>query len=625
MNGIRDHEVQILSDHLGYFNRDNDQAVPATRNRIDKNSEFIHFGQRTRFGFKAITPFFAAGDIVRYALYQRSDEAFTRYITLGPAGVFYDSTSAISIGTIAGCTDFSAITLFDRVYITPIVSDSGMPGEFVYVYSGTGTFRRAAGLAPIGPTFAAGTGATGGHVTKGRHLISVAYETDSGFITQPGPVVFYNAPGKRKIDLTNIPIGPAGVIYRHILMTKFIKVYDGIPSHYELFFVPNGTILNNTATTLTIDAADSELTDSADYLLDLMPTIPAQLGFATYQGSLVGFAEDTKEAVARVSIVGSPESFNSVDGFIIVAPGDGGGVRNAREYRGSLELWKSNRTFATRTNADSPSTWSVIQIDGGYGTRTPRGITAVLDSSGAFKDTLLVCDDSGLLQFYGRYSDKPLTWQVDKEWRDHFSGSSNVAVDSINKRIYVTGTESVLMGDFNNGLDPDNIRWSVWTFQDESNIAIIPIQMSATAYQTVIHLTAKPTLFKYDTTLHRDNIGTFGGDPIDYAAAAIDNDVILPYIRDDQNFLLHCAGIRSSILGSGTLTVGFYQSGDVLSSSHNKTMSTSEKKDTLILANMIDERLSVRFRVNTIDNYVSQISDINLLIKPIWGSRPVVT
>ena len=621
MQGIRDHQISDLSEHLGYFNRDNDQAVPASRNRVDKNSEFIHFGQRTRFGFIAGT-IINPGFIVSYAPYQRSDETFTRYIILSAGGTFYDSTNAISIGTIVGCTNFSAITLFNRSYITPIVSDSGMPGEFVYVYDGT-TFRRAAGLAPIGPTFAAATGIAG-NVTKGRHLISVSYETDSGFITQPGPVIFYNAPGKKKINLTNIPVGPAGTIYRRILMTKFIKVYDGNPTHYELFFVPGGAILDNVTTTLTINAADSELVDSADYLLNLLPVIPAFLGFTNYQGSLVGFAEDTKEAVARVSVVGSPESFDSTEGFVIVAPGDGGGIKNSREYRGSLEFWKDNRTLATRANGDAPSTWSLVTIDGGYGTGNPKGVTAVLDSSGDSKDTLLVCDDSGLLQFYGRYSDKPLTWQVSKEWNDNFGSLSNVAVDSINKRLYVTDDVHVLMGDFNNGLDPDNIRWSLWTFQDEAGVPIIPIQISATAYETVLQLTAKKCLFKYSTS-HRDEIGTqVTSDPPTYANAAIDGDIILPYLRDDNNFLLHCAGVRSSIIGSGTLFIGFYQSGNVLSSSHNKVMSLTEKQDYLILANMIDERLSIRFRVNTIDEYISQISDINLLIKPVWGSRPVV-
>lgn len=624
---IRGHNIVSLSEHLGYFNRDNTEGVPASKNRTNKNSRFIHFGEGGRGGFAPFTTTAIGSGIKRFHLYQRSDEVNPRYLMLNSSGDIYDSSGGIIL-SIPGLTDFSAISLFNRSYITPHNGETGLSGQFIYVYSGSGVARKIAGLAPVNgaPPFAAANGAAG-RVTKGRHLISVAYETDTGFITKPGPVVFFNARGRKKINLTNIPVGPGGqgIIYRHILMTKFIKTYDGNPTHYELFFVPGGTILDNVTTSLTIDCLDSELINSADYLLDLIQEVPATVGLTTYQGSMVVFGEFGKEAVARISVSGSPESFNAVDGFVIVSPGDGGGIRNCREYRGNLEFWKANRTLATRTNGDSPSTWTVAQLDGGYGTRTPDGVTAVLDSVSDSKDTLTVCDDSGLLLFYGRYSDKPLTWSVDTEWRTNFSGSSSVVVDSIDKRIFVTGEQAVLMGDFSNGLDPDNIRWSLWTFQDEAFNPIIPINMAATAAQIALALDGKKCVFTLDEASHGDQIGTeIDPDPPTYTDAPIDNDIILPYIEDENNFLIHFAGVRFRLTGAGDLNISYFKTDNVESTPVVKVMSFTPGSDYLSLFNLIDERVSVRFRVNGIGQFIEGIDSIGLMIKPVYKSRLVV-
>jgi hypothetical protein len=620
---IRGHDITPVSEHLGYFNRDNIEGVPASKHRRNKNSIFTHFGVKTRFAFSQLASSYAGAglNILRFQQYQRSDEAFTRTVTLDFAGNLRDSVG-ISFANKPTWPDFSAVSLFNRLYLTPHDNVTGLTGDFVYVWDGV-TFRKAAGLAPVNgaPPFAVATGAAG-RITKGRHLISVAYETDSGFITKPGPVLFYKAPGKRKANISNIPIGPAGTIYRHILMTKVIKTYDGNPTHYELFFVPGGTILDNVTTTLTIDALDSELLNSADYLLDLLEEIPAFLGFTTYQGSLVGFGEFGKEAVARVSIAGSPESFNGTDGFVIVAPGDGGGVNNSREYRGNLEFWKDNRTFATRANGDSPSTWTVTQIDGGYGTKTPRGVTAVLDSLGDSKDTLLICDDSGLLLFYGRYSDKPLTWQVDTEWMTDFGGDSSVSLDSIHKRLYVVGNSSVLMGDFANGLDPDNIRWSLWTFQNEAFGAKIPKQMVVSAYNTLLMFTSEEFLFYYDSTSRNDQIGTpDAGEPPIYANSPIDHDLIFPYLDDINNYLLHFAGVRYRLTGEGALNISYFITDNIESTPEVRTMITAPGRDYNNLFNAVDERMSLRFRVNALNEYIEGLDTLGLMIKPSWKSR----
>jgi hypothetical protein len=99
-----------------------------------------------------------------------------------------------------------------------------------------------------------------GSVTAGVHQVYVCYQMTNGFISQPSPAASITSTGSQDIELSAIPVSSnPNVSARVLLMTK--------AGATGLFFVPGGTIANNTATTGTINVADSSLVTSADYLI----------------------------------------------------------------------------------------------------------------------------------------------------------------------------------------------------------------------------------------------------------------------------------------------------------------------------------------------------------------------
>ena len=481
---ISDHEEIRIEGLRGYYSRGGPNLVPRDHCITANNVEWDGRAIRPRRGYSQLqATTYAAGTekVVRIYRYARSDG--NRIIVLTDARKFYDLSSAtpstpiLTIGG-SGTMDASVLSVYNRLYISPHDGTVGLSGEFVYVYNGTGTARKAAGVAPTSGTFAAATSATAGNVESGIHLIAVVYETDSGFVTKPGPATFlvYTAPGSFKIDLTNIPTGPSGTAKRKILASKTILdpvVNATNQENYELFFVPNGTINDNTTTSLTIDFFDSNLKDSADYLLDELTEIPAVCALGTYGTSMIAAGAYGQESVVRVSKGAEPESYSAIDGFVLCAPQDGGGVHAVRELRSTLYMFKSSRTYASQATGVTPADWPLDLVDSGYGAEV-FGVADVLDSSGTSQDTVVTIDKSGLRLFNGTYSVVPLTWKIEDFWRtlvNNNIASYEIILDPTVKQIYVlicaidgTAKSRVLMGDYNEGLTPDKIRWAVWSF-----------------------------------------------------------------------------------------------------------------------------------------------------------------
>jgi len=464
----RGHAPIVIQEFNGLFDRGSDDVVPIDHFREGLNYRFTQLGVNTRGGISELTDF--PTPIVRVHLYTRIGEV-QRLLILDNTGKLFDSEVSLTVPifTLATMVDFSSVSLFNRAYISPHDRISGIANEFIYVWDGT-NFRKAGGVAPT-TALAAATSATAGNVEAGLHLIRYAYETDSGYITLGSPAISYTAPGSKKIDLSAVSVGPTGTAARHILATKIIVGYSGRVDDYEFFFVPEGKIDNNTATTIAVSFFDNDLLSSADYLLDQLSEIPSGCCLSAYQGSLVVGGEFDKESIVRISRPGEPESFSSVDGFVLVNPGDAGeGVKATIEYRDLLHIFKSQRTYVTRNNGNSPATWDVNLVDNGIGTEC-FGSSVVLDSLGNTQDRFIIADTSGLLGYIGSFGDKPLSWKIYDIWnrinRQYFT-KIQVHVDPTDKVIYVNvplddGTEPncVLICDYKNGLSPETVRWGI--------------------------------------------------------------------------------------------------------------------------------------------------------------------
>src|SRR4030095_15002286 len=324
--------------------------------------------------------------------------------------------------------------------------------------------------APVTNSFRAKQSSTDGFNDRGFRIIGVVYETDTGAFTKPGPEVFaacVTVNAKKAIDIVNIPVSPnTYVVRRHLIATQIIRVYNGDQAGFQFFFIPSGTIDDNVTTTATISWFDSELLEDASYLLYNLTTIPAGVVLSKYHTRLVSIAESGNLSLARLSAPGDPESFSTLDGFILVPPNNKP-LTNAQEFRDVLYLFQDTKTIQYVDNEQEPATWKDIILDNGVGTAN-HAIGTVLDSGGVDVDFLLIGHYSGIFIFNGAYSRPELTYLVHDLWveqdRDLFF-RIQIINDSVNQILYCVMTDGrLLVGDYTRGLNPKDIRWSIWTF-----------------------------------------------------------------------------------------------------------------------------------------------------------------
>jgi len=115
------------------------------------------------------------------------------WILMDSLGNIYINNSSIPI-LQTGCTDFAALNLFNRTFISPNFGSRAIWGQFVqiyYYYNGSYILRNAAGLAPyeFAIDFSASQTTNAGDIPAGVHQFAVIYQTDTGFQTPPGPLL----------------------------------------------------------------------------------------------------------------------------------------------------------------------------------------------------------------------------------------------------------------------------------------------------------------------------------------------------------------------------------------------------------------------------------------------------
>lgn len=397
----------------------------------------------------------------------------------GVDGRFYDSNSpGTIIHTITGCKAAAVINIYGRLYISPL-SDYGTPltgaDGVIWLYDGT-TFRKAGGSAPAGGTLTVTDTAVGGaNVTAGLHLCAIAFETDSGFITAPGPPTWIQvtiaAGGGRAARFANVDIGPAGTVARHLLISKVITSYDGIQTNWELFF---GLKINdNVTTTGDVIVPDTGLVNSADYLLDEFVNIPACSTISTYQGRMMYNGPNTDQSLVYVSKTADPESVDQTEDFIQINEGIPVEVLHGTELRSLYYIFKETCCYVVREDPDTPpNEWKPDLVDSGIGI-SPFGIAQVMANNGGLVlDNLIVGGMYGIYQFSGAFSHVPLSLKIQAVF-DNLSRTDakylRMHVDPIRRRIYFLigaptgpGAVQMWMGDYFNGLDPENIKWTRW-------------------------------------------------------------------------------------------------------------------------------------------------------------------
>lgn len=411
--------------------------------------------------------------VIRFYRFARSTGA-ARYIWLDASGNLYDTGSAtpstpIVAAATAGWgtpTDFVMTCIADRAYVSPVDRATGLTSAYVWVYNPDWAgvpMRQAAGTRPNTAGMAGAT-AAGGNCEPGLHLVALAYETTSGFITKIGATVlqFTCNSTNRTINLTSVPTGTANVVTkRHVLMTKVIPNFDGNVLNYEFFFV--GTINDNVTTTYSINKFDSELVRSMDYLEDLLEQIPAGIGLTEYANSLCVAGEKANPGIIRVSVKLQYEAMAETDGYVDTGLSDGRGVRTIVDDGQNLRFFKSGRAGYTFDNGGAPITWQVRITDGDQGCEF-LGIGRMFESGNIDAGQFLVGNTKGLYLFDGTLNQIPLSFNIETLWQQSSgSGVIQICVDSVQRRIYCLVNTSLFVADYTLGLSPDSIVWLTWT------------------------------------------------------------------------------------------------------------------------------------------------------------------
>lgn len=473
---VEEYEKKTVSKFMGLFVRGTTDSCPPDHSPNCQNVGFNRKGETyTRTGSLLS---FNAGHSVKRMFIASFDNNTNILLSCDGAGNIYRHDTGGVLLSVSGMVDFAAFNTFNFCLICPILNSPRVYNP-IYIWNPTTVpIRPAAGPPPVSD-FTATESATAGDCDIGIHKFAVSFITNSGYTTQPGPFnavppdpagfkpVSVTSTGSLKIDLSGIPTGPAGTVARQIFATK---------ADQELFFyVPNGLINDNSTGSLTVNFFDTDLAVSADDLFDLLPVIPAGTyglagGIAEYHGRTFFWGGELD--LIRVTNPGDCESINNVTGFIqLPTKSDGNIVRGSCSLQDVLYFTKAFGVFSVTDNGDVPSSWAIIPIDPGVGS-SAQGMGTINMSypSLSQNNIILMSDFGGLYRFNGSVQQPPLTWKINDIWQQiaestNITVTLQVQVDPYNKLIYILSAgNKLIVGDYNDGLDEINIKWTQYTF-----------------------------------------------------------------------------------------------------------------------------------------------------------------
>jgi len=527
--------------------------------------------------------------------------------------------------TITGMVDFTALNVFNKCLIQPILSSFSSVNP-IYIWDGTSTPRPAAGNPPgTGGGFGGAESSLGtGWIDVGIHKYAVSFITSTGFTTPPGPCdvmnvgpsgagpaqasnpgtfspVSVNSTGNNKVTLTGIPIGPTGTVARQILCTQ--------ADQNLFYFAPGGFIGDNVTTTVELNFYDTDLAVSADLLFDLLTSLPGaefQGGMAKYHGRTFIIGEND---LVRASNPGDCESFSNVDGYIqLPSENDGNFVRGACVLQDLLYFTKGVGIFSVTDNAGSPSGWPIVITDGGCGSFY-FGIETISSSQASLStaQTILLSDGGGLYAFNGVVQRPALTWKIDDFWKSIGLGNLpyvNVVLDPFQLVFYVfigagplTGT--LLVGDYTEGLNEQQIKWSIYSFT-----GIVPTAIGIANFNDTIDFnyyfrvgTAAQGMFKLVPDLTHDHNA--------FLNIAINSYYSTFYATVSPGALTLFRHVRMRVLGEGSMSLQIFSEDKTLNyaAPNPWTLVPSPGKDYDMPINFFNEKGTLYFGTNAVDEF----------------------
>lgn len=584
---LEDYEKLTLSKLKGLWSRGAQDTAPLDYFLDCLNIDFDPSEVRTRKGLSsAITLGYGAGNgkVVRFVNFFNPTAGIITLI-LDNSGNLYSfssragDTATAPLITVAAATDFSAIQVLGKIFIAFHNGETGLSGVNLKVYIPAAALandeiRDAAGLAPSAAVaMTAANGAASTLMNAGTYKIAVVDLTTSGHYTVPGPEVTavftpttYISPGAVKISLSVIPT--LTNMKRQIIITK--------ADLEEYFFLPSafgGFINDDSTTTATLDFDDTtDLVDSADYLFDQLETIPAPLGLDEYHARLITLGEYSNQSIARASRPGEPESFDAVDGVIVVNKDDGFICKNSAILRDVFYIHKSLGVFAVQDNGDVPANWAVYPVDRSINTPI-HGISEFFNLSGirAARDWYLTIDRSGIILNNGSFVKPPITYVINDLWQRFsfaYYHKAVLAVDEQTHRIFCaipidasTENNLLLFGDYNEcpGTIPDaSTQWTPWelkpggTLKRPTALGLIAIAGDTVPTLKFGSIDGGGKIWKLDPTATLD------------VATAIESFIETSLLLYVDGFVHFFTAVRMRMKGSGNLEISIRGEDNIL-------------------------------------------------------------
>lgn len=481
----RDHDGIVIENFMGLYRRGHPDNTPIDHFSDGENFKFTPGGDcETRDGIgisqDVALPLSNVKRIYNYPTTTGNDLiALTYNATTGVGSIYHFVSATVVHGPLlakTGMIDFAFVPYNGRGYISPIGYftqgdlniEKGLQSEFLYVYRGDGTAATKAAGASMTGTMTVANGAAGS-TDAGLHIFGFVSETDTGYLSPPGLLTTFTTLGNFSVSFGSVDASPdTHVTKRHLVASKAIIGYNGNTEGYDLFFVPGGTINDNTTNALNnISFFDQDLLDDASHLFDNYTEIPAGAVLSMYHGRLCLATTYTDINLILVSAVGEPEAISQIDGVIEVPP-DGNPITNIQELRDVMYVTKRSKTISYVDNGDEPSSWPLVNVDDALGSCI-HGIATVLDSGSASIDYLIIATYQGISLFNGRYMSPELSWKIEDLWkeqdRDEFRHIQIIDAP-IQKEIYIVmPNRKLLVGNYAIGKDPKSMRWSVWNYQ----------------------------------------------------------------------------------------------------------------------------------------------------------------
>lgn len=537
------------------------------------------------------------------------------------AGKYYTLSNQSAILTVANGIALIGVNLFGRTYFCPIISGYG-GSNGLYLYDGNQT-RLAAGFGPSASPAMIAVGSAG-NIPPGQRTIYCSFLTDTGFLTPPGASVVVNPSSASQFALSQIPIGDSHTVKRYLLSTQ---AGGAIP-----YFIPQsegGIIGDNTTTTGTINFFDTDLINSADYLLNLLSTVQINnfaMGCIFFANRLVvwpGPVAGGGGSTIAVSRIGDFESFDQTSCFINVNRDDGHSVLSAFVLNNVLYFCKDLGVYSTYDNGNDPNTWSVDIVDGSIAV-PPKGIAYISSNQSPVAGAVIIADKSGITSFNGSFQRPELTWKVESIWRrinQAAWNTVNLTIDNRTHSIYAaipldsaTKPSHILYGDFSMALeenllyvDPLKIKWDLWQLPNNSTVVGM-IDLTGESYPIlrVGSIDNIGNVIKFDANATDDY-----GVPINSFMQTAYGFLAKSKQKAMSDFNCFFAGMKWNAFGSALITAtGYGYNGKIQRQLFTRQLNSVNAIDLLNPINFTSQKLSIKlaatskqFTVNGIDLY----------------------